>query len=296
MSDRSWTTRANQRGAALMVGSMTAFTVNDAFMKLLGSEWPVFQSLFIRGLFVVGMMAALSYAMGHIRRGIPRRDWQLVLLRSGCEALAAALFITAIFNMPLAEATAILQTLPLTVTLAGALFLGEKVGWRRWMAIAVGFIGVLLIVQPGTEGFTVYALYAVGAVIIITFRDMAAREMSDAMPSFLAALVGAVGVTAMGAAGSITEVWAPLTLTTAIGLAGAVCTVGVAYVFSVAAMRSGDIGFVAPYRYTALLVALIIGYVLFKEVPSPLTLLGAGLITATGLYTLFRENRVIESA
>ena len=287
---------ANRRGAALMVGSMTAFTVNDAFMKTLGTEWPVFQSLFIRGIFAVALMAAFAFAMGHIRRGIPTRDWRLVLMRTGCEALAAALFITAIFNMPLAEATAILQTLPLTVTLAGAVFLGEKVGWRRWLAILVGFVGVLLIVQPGTEGFSGYALLAVGAVILITFRDMAARQMSDAMPSFLAALVGAIGVMLIGGIGSTTETWQPLTMTAFIGLAGAVCTIGIAYFFSVAAMRSGDIGFVAPYRYSSLVVALILGVVIFDEVPSPLVMLGAGLITATGLYTLFRENRLSQES
>ena len=275
-----------------MVGSMTAFTVNDAFMKAVGSEWPVFQSIFIRGIFAVALMAAFAFALGHIRRGIPKRDWRLVMIRTGCEALAAALFITAIFNMPLAEATAILQTLPLTVTLSGALFLGEKVGWRRWMAILVGFVGVLLIVQPGTDGFSSYALLAVGAVILITFRDMAARQMSDAMPSFLAALVGAIGVMIIGGLGSTTEVWQPLTMTAVIGLAGAICTIGLAYFFSVAAMRSGDIGFVAPYRYSSLVVALILGIAIFDEVPSTLVLLGAGLITATGLYTMFRENRL----
>ncbi|MEM9855302.1 MAG: DMT family transporter [Pseudomonadota bacterium] len=285
---------ANQRGAALMVGSMTAFTVNDAFMKTLGSEWPVFQSLFIRGIFAVLIMAALAYALGHMRRLSPR-DLRLISLRSGCEALAAAFFITAIFNMPLAEATAILQTLPLAVTLAGAVFLGERVGWRRWLAIGVGFVGVLLIVQPGGAGFTIYALYAVAAVILITARDMAARKMSSAVPSLLAALMGAIAVMLVGAVGSLTEDWQPLTPVAATGLIGAVATIGIAYFLSVAAMRSGDMGFVAPYRYTSLVVALILGVVVFGEVPGTLVIIGAALITATGLYTLLRERRIVDA-
>ncbi|MEM6729250.1 MAG: DMT family transporter [Pseudomonadota bacterium] len=290
--DPSAARRANRRGAALMVGSMTAFTVNDAFMKTLGQEWPVFQSLLVRGFFVVVIMALLAWSLGHIRRDIPRRDWKLMGLRASSEALAAALFITAIFNMPLAEATAILQTLPLTVTLAGALFLGERVGWRRWSAIGVGFVGVLLVVQPGGSGFNVYSLFAIAAVFLITARDIAARRMSDAVPSLLAALIGASAVMVIGGVGSLTEEWQPLTPLAAIGLFGAVITVAAAYFFSVAAMRAGDIGFVAPYRYTSLLVAILLGIVIFGEYPSLMTLAGAGLIAATGLYTLFREEKV----
>lgn len=285
--------RANRRGAALMVGSMTAFTINDAFMKALGAEWPLFQAIFIRGLFAVICMGCLAWALGHLR--LSPRDRRLVLIRAACEALAAALFLNAIFNMPLAEATAILQTLPLTVTLAGALFLGERVGWRRWLAILVGFVGVLFIVQPGSDGFTVYSLYAVAAVILITGRDMAARQMSHKVPSLLAALAGAMGVMLGGAIGSTAEVWAPMSASAALMLGGAVVAIFAAYFFSVAAMRSGDIGFVAPYRYSALIVALLLGVIVFDEVPGNLTLIGAALITATGLYTLFRENRAKEA-
>ena len=291
-TERNPADRANARGAALMVGSMVAFTVNDAFMKVLGTQWPVFQSLFIRGIFAVLIMLFLAWALGHLRWNLSRRDWRMVAARTGCEAVAAALFITAIFNMPLAEATAILQALPLTVTLAGALFLGEQVGWRRWLAIGVGFIGMLMIVRPSMSGVSPYALCAVAAVILITFRDLAARQMSNDVPSLLAAAAGALGVMLIGALGSTTEDWVPLNQVAAVGLIGAILTIGVAYFFSVAAMRSGDIGFVAPYRYSALLVALVIGYFAFDEVPDPLTLAGAALIMATGLYTLFRERQV----
>ncbi|MEO0487891.1 MAG: DMT family transporter [Pseudomonadota bacterium] len=291
LSDAS-AAQANRKGAALMVGSMTAFTVNDAFMKALGTEWPVFQSLFIRGIFAIVIMVALVVILKQWPRRVSRADRLWVGIRTGSEACAAGLFITAIFNMPLAEATAILQTLPLTVTLAGALFLGERVGWRRWLAICVGFVGVLLIVQPGAAGFTIYSLYAVAAVLLITLRDMAARRMSAQVPSLFAALIGAAGVMLAGAIGCTVEVWAPLTPSAAWALSGAVLTIFIAYFFSVSAMRFGDIGFVAPYRYTSLVVALILGYTVFGEVPSPITLLGAGLIAATGLYTLFRERQV----
>ena len=270
---------------------MTAFTLNDAFMKALGMEWPVFQSILIRGFFAVTIMGGLAWALGHLRLRLSRRDWGFVLLRSACEGAAAGLFLTALFNMPLGEATAILQTLPLTITLAGAVILGERVGWRRWLAIVLGFVGVLLIVRPGGLGFSIYSLYALGAVFILTGRDLAAREMSDKVPSLLAGLFAALFVMLVGALGSTTEVWAPLTPQSAMALSGAVVTVFAAYVLSVAAMRIGDIGFVAPYRYTALVVAMLLGVLFFDETPTTMTLGGAALIAATGLYTLFREKR-----
>lgn len=294
MVQSSATHSANRRGAALMVGSMAAFTVNDAFMKALGESWPLLQSMFIRGLFAVVLMAALAALLGQFRHKIARQDWHLMWLRAFCEGFAALLFLSAVFNMPLADATAILQSLPLTVTLAGALFLGEAVGWRRWAAIAVGFIGVLFIVQPGGEGYSPYALSAMGAVVLITARDMVVRKMSAQVPSVLAALLGAIVVTILAGIGSIFETWEPLSPPAAIALIGAVVTILGAYILSVAATRAGDIGFVAPYRYSALLIAMIIGYLFFNEVPGPLTLIGAALITATGLYTLFRENRAID--
>lgn len=278
-----------------MVASMAAFTVNDAFMKALGLEWPLYQSIFVRGAFAVVFMGALVAALGQFRRGIDRRDWVLIYIRAICEGAAAVLFLSAVFNMPLAEATAILQTLPLTVTLAGALILGEKVGLRRWLAIVVGFAGVLLIVQPGGAGFSVYALCAVGAVLLITARDLVVRRMSDSVPSVLTALIGAIVVTAFAAVGTLGEAWAPWTPNAVIALAGAIVTIMLAYIFSVVATRAGDIGFVAPYRYSALVIALVLGVVIFEEVPDTLSLIGAALIAATGIYTLLRESHINQS-
>ncbi len=146
------------RGAALMTGAMASFTVNDAFMKGLGTELPLFQAIFLRGIGVSLFLIALTWAMGQVRLQASRRDWTLMVLRAVSEMGSAWFFITALFHMPFANISAILQSLPLTVTLAGALFLGEAIGWRRMMAILVGFGGVLLIVQPGSEGFDIYAV------------------------------------------------------------------------------------------------------------------------------------------
>ena len=290
MSTPNTVATGNQLGAAWMVTSMAAFTINDAFMKVLGTQWPLPQSIFMRGLGVTLFMIVLAWWLGHLKLRLPRRDWSLMGLRGACEALAAFLFLSAIFNMPLADATAIIQTLPLTVTLAGALFLGEAVGWRRISAIIVGFIGVLMIVRPGFDGFTIYSVYALLAVFVITIREIASRRLSPACPSLLAALGSAVFVMAGGALVTLSDPWVPMTGTAAWALAGAIGTVAVAYIASVATMRIGEIGFVAPYRYTAIVVALILGVVVFGEIPDIWTILGASLIVATGVFTLYRER------
>ena len=148
------------RGAGFMIGSMTAFTVNDVFMKGLSGSLPLSQSIFLRSLLVIVLLGCFAWMQGALRFKPKPRDLKLVLMRAAAEIAAIYLFLTALFNMPIANATAILQALPLTVTLAGALFLGEAVGWRRIAAIVIGFIGVLFIVQPGSDGFTIYAIYA----------------------------------------------------------------------------------------------------------------------------------------
>jgi S-adenosylmethionine uptake transporter len=282
----------NMRGALLMMGAMAAFTLNDAFMKSLSDELPLFQALLLRGTATTLFLAGLARGMGTLRLRLPAADWRMIGLRTLAEVGAAWFFITALFNMPLANVTAILQALPLTVTLAGALFLGEAVGWRRMTAILVGFLGVMLIVRPGPDGFNTYALYALASVACVTVRDLSTRRISRQVPSLMVALAASAGVTAFGAAGCLYGAWAPVSATAAGQLFGAIVFVILGYVCSVMAMRAGDIGFIAPFRYTSLIWALALGLAVFGHWPDPLTLLGAAIVAATGLFTLWRERRV----
>jgi S-adenosylmethionine uptake transporter len=205
---------------------------------------------------------------------------------------AAYFFITALFHLPLANVTAIIQTIPLAVTLGGALFLREPLGWRRFTAILVGFAGVLLIVRPGTEGFNVFSVYALISVIFVTIRDLATRRLSAGVPSFTVALSAAAGVALFGGAGALGSEWVPVTPRAGLLLAGAsLCIVG-GYIFSVMVMRVGDLATVAPFRYTSLIFALVLGFVAFGEWPTALTLLGAAIVAGSGIYTLLRERQL----
>ena len=285
----------NLRGALFMTGSMAAFTLNDGFMKALSGELPLMQAIFIRSLGVVVLLAGLAWSQNALRFSISKPDLKLIGLRAVAEIAAVFFFITALFNMPIANASAILQALPLTVTLAGALFLGEAVGWRRFGAILLGFVGVLLIVQPGGDGFTIYSVYALAAVVFVTIRDLAARRLSPEIPSLMVALLTAVSLCVAFGLGSLTTTWAPISQAAWGNLIGAGVFVLGGYVFSVAAMRVGEIGMVSQFRYTSLLVALILGLLVFGEWPDALTLIGAAIVVATGLFTLWREQHVAKA-
>lgn len=282
----------NIRGALLMMGAMCAYTINDAFMKLVLADIPLFQAILLRGTGAVICLAIMCRIMGQLRFDLSRRDWVLVLLRTLGEVGGTFFFLTALFHMPIANVSAILQALPLSVSLAAALFLSEALGWRRMTAICVGFAGVLLIIQPGGADFSVYSFYALGAVACVTLRDVVVRRMSTAVPSVFVALVAAVGVTALGGVGSLFIDLAPFTPRSGLLLAGATGFLIFGYIFSVSAMRSGEISFVAPFRYASLLVALVLGILVFDEWPNLLTLTGAVVVVATGLFTLYREAQL----
>jgi len=280
------------RAALMMALSMAAFTINDALMKLAAPNLPFFQQIVIRGVMITFGLFILAALWGHLGYKPSSKDRALTALRTFAEMFSTIFLLTALFSIPLANLSAILQALPLTVTLAAAIFLGEPVGWRRLLAIGVGFIGVTIIIRPGMDGFSVYSLYGVAAVIGVTFRDLASRKLSKTIPSSRVALSAALGVTVMAGIGSLVmrEQWAILSSREWLLIGGASLCLMVGYTAAVGSMRLGEIGFVAPFRYTSLLVALFLGYVLLDEWPDGWTLFGAGIVVATGLFTLYRER------
>ncbi|WP_425101642.1 DMT family transporter [Tropicibacter sp. S64] len=282
----------NTRGALLMAASMTAFTLGDVSIKAIGHSMPLSQILTLRGLVAVVFIAFLARRAGAMRFDFPLRDRALIALRVIAEIAAAVFFFIALFNMPIANVSALMQMLPLTITLGSAVAFREPVGWRRWTAIGVGFAGMLLIVRPGTEGFNVYSLMALASVASVTVRDLATRRVSANVPSLAMTFATGVGVLGFAMLWSLWQDWVPITGQNAGLLAlASVCIVG-GYSFSIMAMRVGEVGFVAPFRYTSLVLALILGYVIFGELPKPVALFGAAVIVGTGFYTLWRETRL----
>jgi drug/metabolite transporter (DMT)-like permease len=282
----------NQTGAFLMMGAMAAFTCNDTLVKAVGGALPLSQILVLRGVMASLLIFALARYQGSLRLKLSRRDWGLVALRCGAEAGATFFFLTALMRMPIANITAVLQMLPLTVTLGAALLFNEQVGWRRMMAILAGFCGMLLIVRPGPAGFDAASLYALGAVACVTLRDLVTRRMSPNVPSLTVTLMASLSVLTFGSLYSFWQEWQPVAVREVAMLAGAACFILGGYLCSVMTMRVGDIAVVSPFRYTGLLWALVLGWAVFGDWPDALTLMGGALVVAAGLFTLFRERRL----
>lgn len=278
-----------------MMASMAAFTINDTCVKVLGSEMPLLQIVTLRGALACVLIYALARHLGALRFDLPAGDWVLLGLRALGEASATYFFLNALLHMPLANLTALLQVLPLAVTLGAAVFFGEKVGWRRYAAIGIGFCGMLLIVRPGPEGFSLDAIYGLASVACVTLRDLATRKLSAQVPSLTVALTSALSVAGLAAIGSASVDWVPLDLRLGLLVACAAVFVFFGYLFSVMVMRTGEVSFSAPFRYTGLVWALVLGWLVFDHWPTPLTMLGAGIVVASGLFTFHRE-RVVKAA
>jgi drug/metabolite transporter (DMT)-like permease len=275
-----------------MCASMAAFTINDTFMKSVTQTLPLFQTIGLRGLIAVVGLAILALATRAFTFRPNRRDAGLILLRSLADIAATIFFLEALLHMPLANLSAILQALPLAITLGAALVFGDRIGWRRMTAILAGLVGVLIIIRPGTEGFDRWSLLGLASVACVVVRDLSVRPLHGAVPSALVALGAAVAVTLMGWTGTAFQGWQTPSAWEAVRILGAGLFLIVGYLSSVAAMRHGDIGLVAPFRYTSLLWAIALGFLVFGNLPDFWTLIGAAIVVAAGLFTLWRERQL----
>lgn len=272
--------------------SMAGFTMNDAITKAVSESMNMGQVMLLRGIFATLLVGMVAWQQGALRA--PRTALHpMVMLRLFGEAGATVCFLVALAHLPLANVSAVLQALPLAVTMGAALVFDEPVGWRRWLAISAGFLGVVIIVKPGVEGFSAYALLALASVFFCTIRDLATRRIPVEIPTLLVSTATAASVAVTGAA--IVQPmggWTPPSAESVGFLAAAAVLLVVGYQFIIKSMRSGDISFIAPFRYTALLWSIMLGFVIFRDVPDTAMIVGASIVIGSGLYTLYRERLV----
>jgi drug/metabolite transporter (DMT)-like permease len=213
------------------------------------------------------------------------------VLRNLAEAVGSIGIVVALALTELSSTSAIMQALPLAIVMGAALFLGEPVGWRRWTAIGIGFLGVLLVLRPGLGDFQPASLMALVAVIGLAARDIATRRIPSqihslqlAASAFFAILLASI---AMGVV--LGQTFVMPDLRHCLLFAGCMA-VGVAgYALLVSATRLGEASALAPFRYARLVFALMLAVVVFGERPDALTLTGAGIIVASGCYAMWRE-------
>lgn len=276
-------------GIAAMLAGMAAMSTMDAMAKWLGEGYPIGEIVFFRNLFalpVIGLIVMRGGGLASLRIGWPLGH----VLRAGCGLAAMFTFFTGLRTLPLAEAISIGFAAPLFVTALSVPILGERVGVRRWSAVVVGFVGVLVMTRPGAAAFQPAALLILAAALFYALAMLITRRQarSDTTPAIL--FYG----TALSLAASLLVLpfgWrapdaADLPVFVAIGLVG-----GLGMAFMTQAYRHAPAAVVASFDYTALVWGVLIGWLVWRELPDAWVWLGAGIVIASGLYIIRRETR-----
>ena len=276
------------RAGLYMVIAMACFILNDSCIKIIGTTLPLGQIIAIRGVLSVLVVVVICAQQGVLGSSLALFTPK-VLARSLLDVAGTFMFLTALTHMPIANLTAILQSVPLAVVLVSVIFLKEKVGLRRTAAIVAGLLGVLLIVRPTPSTFTIYEILALGIVFILAFRDLITKRIPHHIPTFIIALANASFVALGGIVFGLYQGFLDVALWQFGLLAAAATLLATGYVFMVATLRLGDLSGTAPFRYSNVLFAIILGMVIFGEFPDALSYAGMGLIIAAGLYAAHRE-------
>jgi drug/metabolite transporter (DMT)-like permease len=290
------TNKSNARGIVLMVLSMGAFALADALVKLSASFMSPAQVLFFLmggGLFLFAIMAIV---LGE--KLIDRRAFApILLLRYFSEVAGMVGMVLALTYVPLSTVGAITQAAPILVVVGAVLFLDEKVSWRRWTSIVFGFVGVLLIVQPGAEGFDLAVLWAVVAMVALAIRDLTTRLTPHDMAStslatytMIAAIPFSLGWVLYNGESLIP---AETNWYIAIPM---ICLGSIGYMLLITSIRMAEVSVVTPFRFSRIIFLLILGMLIFGERPSVLMLSGVTLIIVSGIYLMWREQRLKQSA
>ena len=277
-----------------MMMSMACFAVEDTFIKLLSARLPATQILFS-----IGFGGALITLVLAIVLNVNLADKILlnkhVISRTIADLFGALSFTSAMVLIPMSLLASILQATPLFVTLGAAILLGEKVGWRRWSAIFIGFLGVIIILQPGYGSFQLASLLGLAAVLCLALRDVVTRDMATEIPTLTVTFYACL---AMGSAGFIAYPFfgPPIMPTTyeAITLICAAIIGLTGYFLLVLATRKGDVSVIAPFRYSRLLFSLGLASLILGEKLTLPILLGGLLVVSSGIYTFGRERRLVK--
>ena len=278
-----------------MILAMAGFAFEDLFIKMLSAYFPISEVIMILGFTgsIVFLIIAIFQNAPIIHKDLLDK---YVIMRTICELLGAVFFVTAIALTPLSSASAILQITPLLVTIGAVIFFREKVGWRRWSAVFVGFMGVLLILRPGFGGFMPASIFALLGSVFLAARDLSTRAMKVDLPSVTIALYAFI---AFGISGILIIPFnSPMvipSLNQIMYFIGA-STFGVfAYYSLVISSRIGEMSVISPFRYSRIVFAMLLAIIILEERPDSFTLIGAAIIVLSGMYTFVRENLLKKS-
>lgn len=286
--------RGNLTGIVAMLVSMAAFTANDTCVKYLHDAIPLGELILVRNSIATLYIAVYALVFGGLTWPA-KAPVKLLGWRFAGELFSTIFFLSGLVALPIADAVAIGQVTPLAITATAAVLLKEPVGWRRWLAAVIGFLGVLLIVRPGTTAFQPAALLILAAVGTVVLRDLATRYVATTISTLTLTLMSASTGIAAGLMMLPFEAWRRLAWqeTTMIMLCGLFLTIG--YTFVIIAMRNGEVAVVSPFRYAVILFALLSGWLVWHQLPDRIQLIGILMLTAAGLYTFHRERLMMRA-
>jgi len=273
----------NRRGILAMSAGMGSFVINDALVKFVSESLPASQLIFIRGLFASLLLLVVAHALGATMHLSALKD-RKVLLRAAFDAAATFAYLTSLFHLPIATATAINMATPLVVTAMAVLILRERVTLSRWLAIVLGFGGVMLIVQPVGQAFNAWALLCLSGTLLHAGRDLTTRAISTGIPTIVVTVSTALAVTLVAAVGTAASPWKPVNISQMGLLAAASVFLSAGYFLLTISLRAGEISVVSPFRYTGLLFALVLGSVVWRETPNALAFAGIVVLAVAGLW------------
>ncbi len=276
-------------GILAMLGAMASFVANDTCVKLIGDAIPLGELILLRSVGATALVLIYAQIAGGLRPP-PRSAVRLIGWRVAADILATLCIVAGVLGMAIADATAISQLTPLVMTAAAAVLLRERVGWRRWLAIFIGFAGVMLIIRPGTASFSTAAVLSLAGVVFVVARDLVTRRIGAEVTTLTLLCVSLAASSLAGLLLLPFETW--IMPPTRIALLLALCSLFVtfAYALIIVAVRNGDVATTAPFRYAVIIFALLSGYLFWGELPDALQVLGIAILTAAGVYTFHRER------
>lgn len=280
---------AHLEAALLICASTALFGIGDAIIKHLTQTWPVPQIILIRAFFALPMLLLLR---GRGEPWIPVRlaeRWNL--LRAAFEIGVTFFFFSAVRVLPLGEAVCIMFVAPILLTAIAALFLGERVGWRRWSAVALGFLGVLVVMRPGGEIWTPAAVLPLLAACCIAGRDVVVRRLDSEITTRTVVTTSTLALLLAAAVAAPFD-WAPVDGWLVLGAAVGAGTVTSAFLCYVRATRIAEVSFVQPIKYMAIPYAFLLGWLFWGDVPDALGIVGAAMVVGSGLFILERRRKL----
>ena len=279
----------NTKGAFLISLAAACYVMSDIFMKFLSSEISMFQITYLRGLLVTFFLFSYCY-MSEASFFIKEwRDRIVITIRSTLEVIMTYAFLAALFNMNVANANAILQLIPLMVLLGSFIFLRQSPKTYEWIAVLVGCFGAVIIIRPGASDFNFFTIHALVAVFCLSARDLLTVRLNKNIPSNIVAFYSALMLTMVSfLLSEDTHLFGKVDNSLFIVYTAIFVSIG--YIASVSAMRYGEVTFVSPFRYTALLWASVMGFIFFGEIPKFSTLFGGSLIILAGIFIFYKSK------